>query len=78
MESAQVLLGIQLALQELQLTQKQILYRMDEDKEERKDIANRLTTIETRYTWMMGAAAPVTIIILLIVEWAKNKIGWQV
>lgn len=75
MEQGQALLQIHLALQELQITQKQILARLDEDKESHADIDRRLSSMETNWTYLLGAAAPLGIVFYFVLDWLKTKLG---
>lgn len=75
MEQGQALLQIHLALQELQLTQKQILAILDESKQTDKEIEDRLTKMETNWTYLLGAAAPLGIAFYFALDWLKSKLG---
>ena len=61
MDQGTALLDIHLALKELQLVQKQILEKLDDNRAEYKDIDDRLTKMETNWTYFLGASAPVGI-----------------
>lgn len=75
MQQEQALLEIHLALKEVQVTQKIILDRLSEDKEYRKDIDDRLTKMETNWTYLLGSAAPMAVIFYFVVDWVKSKLG---
>lgn len=73
-----VLLQIHLSLQQLQITQQQMLSRMDEDKVVREKIADRLETMEQRWTYLLGAAGPVGIMFFFALDYIKTKLGFTV
>lgn len=74
-QEQQTLLEIHLALKEVQVTQKVILERLSDDKEYRKDIDERLAKMETNWTYLLGAAAPLGIGFYVLVDWLKTKLG---
>ena len=75
MQQEQALLEIHLALKEVQVTQKIILERLSEDKEYRKDIDDRLTKMETNWTYLLGSSAPLIVIFYFVIDWVKAKLG---
>ena len=75
MDQGTALLDIHLALKELQIVQKQILEKLDDNRNEYKDIDERLTKMETNWTYLLGVSAPVAIAFFFIIDWIKTKMG---
>ena len=75
MDQGTALLDIHLALKELQLVQKQILEKLDDNRTEYKDIDERITKMETNWTYLLGAFAPVGIAFYFVIDWIKTKLG---
>lgn len=75
MDQGTALLDIHLALKELQIVQKQILEKLDDNRTEYKDIDERLTKMEINWTYMLGASAPVGIAFYFVIDWIKTKLG---
>lgn len=69
------LLNIHLAIKEIQVVQKQILDKIDEDKVYKKEVDDRLTKMENQWTYLLGAAAPLGVGFYFILDWVKFKLG---
>ncbi len=75
MDQGVALLEIHLALKELQVVQKQILEKLDDSRKDNKDIDERLSKMETNWTILLGAAAPLSVAMYFAIDWIKYKMG---
>lgn len=75
MDQGTALLDIHLALKELQIVQKQILEKLDDNRTEYKDVDERLTKMETNWTYLLGSSVPVGIVFYFVIDWIKTKLG---
>lgn len=69
-----VLLEIKLALQGLQLTQQQILEKVNDVKSDHKELKDRVGEIETKINYAAGIAVPIIAFIVISVEWIRVKV----
>jgi hypothetical protein len=68
------LLQIHLTLKELQLTQQQILEKVNDVKTDHKELVERVTGLETKVNYAAGFVIPVIAFVSILIEWARVKV----
>lgn len=67
------LLEIKLALQGLQITQQQILEKVNDIKSDHKELAERVDEMDRKIQYAVGFAVPVIAFVAFMSEWVKAK-----